>query len=150
MIVKPLDGRGGEGIFHVHEDDRNLVSILEQSDRASAPDPIMAQRYLPDVAPGRQAHPAPRRRAARRRAAGSRRARGAGPTSTSAAASAKADSTSADRRIVERVAPSLRRDGLFFVGIDVIGGCLTEINVTSPTGVQEINRLAGETRSLEG
>ena len=46
-----------------------------------------------------------------------------------------------DRRIVERLAPSLRRDGLFFVGIDVIGGRLTEVNVTSPTGVQEVNAL---------
>ena len=46
-----------------------------------------------------------------------------------------------DRRIIERIAPSLRRDGLFFVGIDVIGGRLTEVNVTSPTGVQEVNAL---------
>ena len=53
----------------------------------------------------------------------------------------------ADRRIVERIAPWLARDGLFFVGIDVIGGLLTEVNVTSPTGVQEINALEG--RSLE-
>ncbi len=52
-----------------------------------------------------------------------------------------------DLRIVERLAPSLRRDGLFFVGIDVIGGRLTEVNVTSPTGVQEINALDG--RRLE-
>ncbi len=49
----------------------------------------------------------------------------------------------ADRRIIERLAPLLRRDGLFFVGIDVIGGNLTEVNVTSPTGVQEINALEG-------
>ena len=54
----------------------------------------------------------------------------------------------ADRRIVERLAPSLRRDGLFFVGIDVIGGYLTEVNVTSPTGIQEINALDGS--HLEG
>jgi glutathione synthase len=52
-----------------------------------------------------------------------------------------------DRAIVERLAPSLRRDGLFFVGIDVIGGRLTEVNVTSPTGVQEIDTL--ESRNLE-
>jgi glutathione synthase len=49
-----------------------------------------------------------------------------------------------DRRIIQRLAPDLRRDGLFFVGIDVIGGYLTEVNVTSPTGVQEINALEGE------
>ena len=59
----------------------------------------------------------------------------------------KADLDADDRRIVERLAPSLRRDGLFFVGIDVIGGRLTEVNVTSPTGVQEINAL--EDRCLE-
>ena len=52
-----------------------------------------------------------------------------------------------DRRIIDRIAPSLRRDGLFFVGVDVIGGRLTEINVTSPTGVQEIDAL--ENRRLE-
>jgi glutathione synthase len=53
----------------------------------------------------------------------------------------------ADRRIVERIAPWLARDGLFFVGIDVIGGRLTEVNVTSPTGIQEIDAL--ETTRLE-
>jgi len=59
----------------------------------------------------------------------------------------------ADREIIEAVAPSLRRDGLFFVGIDVIGGYLTEVNVTSPTGVQEINAIENiclETRILDG
>jgi glutathione synthase len=58
-----------------------------------------------------------------------------------------------DRKIVERIAPALRRDGLFFVGIDVIGGYLTEINVTSPTGIQEANALDGvrlEARVLDG
>ena len=51
--------------------------------------------------------------------------------------------TDADRRIVERLAPRLKREGLYFVGIDVIGGYLTEVNITSPTGVQEINALEG-------
>ena len=49
--------------------------------------------------------------------------------------------SAADRRILQRVGPVLRKEGLFFVGIDVIGDCLTEINVTSPTGVQEVNAL---------
>ncbi len=48
-----------------------------------------------------------------------------------------------DRRIIERIAPRIRQDGLFFVGIDVIGGLLTEVNVTSPTGIQEMNALDG-------
>ena len=75
-----------------------------------------------------------------------RRARRA-RTCTSAASRWRRELDDADRRIVERIAPWLARDGLFFVGIDVIGGLLTEINVTSPTGVQEINALEG--RSLE-
>jgi glutathione synthase len=59
----------------------------------------------------------------------------------------RAELDDTDRRIIDRIAPSLRRDGLFFVGIDVIGGRLTEVNVTSPTGVQEIDTL--EDRCLE-
>ena len=55
----------------------------------------------------------------------------------------KTETTDADRRIIERLAPFLRREGLYFVGVDVIGGYLTEVNVTSPTGVQEVNALAG-------
>ena len=65
---------------------------------------------------------------------------------------ARASLDDADRRIIERLAPRLRQDGLFFVGIDVIGGLLTEVNVTSPTGLQEINALDGvrlEERILE-
>ena len=54
---------------------------------------------------------------------------------------AKSEIDEADRRIIARLAPALRRDGLFFVGLDVIGGMLTEVNVTSPTGIQEINAL---------
>jgi glutathione synthase len=66
---------------------------------------------------------------------------------------ARGDLDDADRRIIAALAPSLRRDGLFFVGIDVIGGRLTEVNVTSPTGVQEINTLDDtclEARILDG
>ena len=55
----------------------------------------------------------------------------------------KTDLDDDDKRIIETVAPRLRADGLYLVGIDVVGGCLTEVNVTSPTGVQEINRLNG-------
>ncbi len=151
MIVKPLGGRGGEGIFHVRNDDRNLFSILEQS-TAFETRRIMAQRYLPDVRRGDKRIllldgepigsvlrvPAERETRANlhvggRAALGSFGAR--------------------DLEIVERLAPSLRRDGLFFVGIDVIGGFLTEVNVTSPTGVQEINALEDvrlEARILDG
>jgi glutathione synthase len=145
MIVKPLDGCGGEGVFHVRTDDPNLNSILEQSTRFGTLR-VMAQQYLPDVRRGDKRIlildgepigavlrvPAEREFRANFHVGGT---------------AARADLDEDDRRITERIAPALRRDGLFFVGIDVIGGRLTEVNVTSPTGVQEINSLEG--RRLE-
>jgi glutathione synthase len=145
MIVKPLEGRGGEGIFHVRNDDRNLFSILEQSTRFETRR-VMAQQYIPEVRTGDKRVllvdgrpigavlrvPAERETRANFHVGGK-------------AASAELDAH--DERIIERLAPLLQRDGLFFVGIDVIGGLLTEVNVTSPTGVQEINAL--EDRCLE-
>lgn len=151
MIVKPLDGRGGEGIFHLHTGDRNLVSILEQS-TAFGTRPIMAQQYLPDVRKGDKrillVDGEPIGAVLRVPSETEHRANfhvGGSPE--------KSALDEGDRRIVERLAPSLRRDGLFFVGIDVIGGRLTEVNVTSPTGVQEINTLEGrrlEAQILDG
>jgi glutathione synthase len=151
MIVKPLGGRGGEGIFHLRHDDRNLFSILEQSTRFGTRR-VMAQRYLPAVRQGDKrillldGEPlgavlrVPREQETR-----SNLHVGGRPV--------RAALDDADRRIVATLAPALRRDGLFFVGIDVIGGFLTEVNVTSPTGVQEIDRLDGvclEARILDG
>jgi glutathione synthase len=141
MIVKPLDGRGGEGIFHVHHDDRNLFSILEQS-TAFGTRWTMAQRYLEAIRQGDKrillidGEPI----GALLRIPSDREIRanlhvGGRPD--------RAEVSDGDRAIIERIRPFLRRDGLFFVGIDVIGGLLTEINVTSPTGVQEINSLEG-------
>jgi glutathione synthase len=145
MIVKPLGGRGGEGIFHVRNDDRNLFSILEQSTRFGTLR-VMAQRYLPEVRSGDkrillvdgQALGALLRVPSERETRANLHVGGK---------AARAELDERDRHIVERLAPALRRDGLFFVGIDVIGGWLTEVNVTSPTGVQEINGLEG--RCLE-
>jgi len=143
MIVKPLDGRGGEGIFHVRNDDRNLFSILEQSTRFGTRR-VMAQAYLPEVRTGDKrillldGKPL----GALLRVPSSRETR-ANLHVGGRAAQASLDE--ADLEIVDRVAPWLERDGLFFVGIDVIGSRLTEINVTSPTGVQEINTLEGRT-----
>jgi glutathione synthase len=145
MVVKPLDGRGGEGVFHVRADDRNLNSILEQSTRFETLR-VMAQQYLPDVRRGDKRIlildgepigavlrvPAEREFRANFHVGG---------------VAARAELDEDDRRILERIAPALRRDGLFFVGIDVISGRLTEVNVTSPTGVQEVNNLEG--RRLE-
>jgi glutathione synthase len=150
MIVKPLDGRGGEGIFHVHNEDRNLFSILEQSTGFGSRR-VMAQRYLPEVRTGDKRIllvdgepigavlrvPAERETRSNLHVGGK---------------PAPGVLDEVDRRIVAALAPSLREDGLFFVGIDVIGGRLTEVNVTSPTGVQEINALDDtclETRILD-
>ncbi|MGH0035864.1 MAG: glutathione synthase [Myxococcota bacterium] len=141
MILKPLHGKGGEGIFHVHKDDRNLFSLIEQSTAFGAR-PVMAQRYLPAIREGDKRIlllegeflgavlrvPAEHEVRANLHVGGR---------------AAEAGLDAADRAILERVGPVLREEGLFFVGIDVIGGKLTEINVTSPTGVQEVNALEG-------
>jgi glutathione synthase len=141
MVVKPLDGRGGEGVFHVHAADRNRNSILEQA-TAFGSRRAMAQRYLPEVERGDKRIlllegevlgavlrvPSPEELRANLHVGGRAERTGV---------------TDADRRIVERIGPRLRADGLFFVGIDVIGDRLTEINVTSPTGIQEMGRLDG-------
>jgi glutathione synthase len=139
MIVKPLDGRGGEGIFHVRHDDRNLFSILEQATRFGSRR-TMAQRYLPEVRRGDKrillldGEPI----GALLRIPAESEVRANLHVGGRAVRTQLDDD---DRRIIGRIAPSLRRDGLFFVGIDVIGGRLTEVNVTSPTGVQEVNAL---------
>jgi len=150
MIVKPLAGKGGEGIFHLRHDDRNLFSILEQSTRFGS-QWVMAQRYLPEVRKGDKRiillEGEPLGALLRVPAEGETRANlHVGGRAVKTALDAD------DRRIVEAIRPALLRDGLFFVGIDVIGGKLTEINVTSPTGVQEINALDQttlETRVIE-
>jgi glutathione synthase len=151
MIVKPLHGKGGEGIFHLRRDDRNVNSILEQS-TAFETRWVMAQRYLPEVRRGDKRillldgefigavlRVPPEHEVRSNLHVGGRPER--------------AFLDDADRKIIETVAPALRRDGLFFVGIDVIGGYLTEVNVTSPTGVQEINAIEDvclEARILDG
>lgn len=139
MIVKPLDGKGGEGIFHLHAEDRNLSSILEQATRFGTR-AAMAQAYLPEIRTGDKRilllEGEPIGAVLRVPAEGESRA-----NLHVGGAAAKAPLDDDDRRIVSRVGPFLKEHGLFFVGIDVIGGRLTEINVTSPTGVQEIDAL---------
>ncbi len=139
MIVKPLYGRGGEGIFHLQRGDRNLASILEQSTRFGT-SLVMAQRYLPAVRAGDKRilllEGEPLGALLRVPSAGETRANlHVGGRAVRAALDEN------DRKIILALKPKLRELGLFFVGIDVIGGFLTEINVTSPTGVQEINLL---------
>ena len=139
MIVKPLDGKGGEGIFYLTSQDRNLNSILEQSTQFETR-AIMAQQYLPAIREGDKRIllldgdpigavlrvPAEFESRANLHVGGK---------------AVKASLDEADRRIIADIGPFLKQQGLFFVGIDVIGGLLTEINVTSPTGIQEINTL---------
>jgi glutathione synthase len=141
-VVKPLDGRGGEGVFHVHLKDRNLNSILEQSTRFGSRR-AMAQRYLPAVRDGDKRilllEGEPLGAVLRVPAESEIRA-----NLHVGGRAARAEVDARDREIIDRIGPRLREDGLFFVGIDVIGGFLTEVNVTSPTGIQEMGRIDGQ------
>ena len=139
MIIKPLDGCGGAGVFHIHRNDRNLNALLEIS-TANGRRPIMAQRYLSEIRHGDKrlivldGQPL----GAVLRVPRDDEHRGNIHVGGSVV---KAPITARDRSITDTLAPQLRRDGLYFVGLDIIGDWLTEINVTSPTGVQEINAL---------
>lgn len=139
MIIKPIDGHGGSGIFYVHREDRNLNSLLETATREGR-EAIIAQRYLPEVRQGDKRlivlNGAPL--GCTLRVPRSDEHRGnihVGGTCI------KAEVTPRDREICREVGPRLREEGLYFVGLDIIGDYLTEVNVTSPTGVQEINAL---------
>jgi len=141
MIVKPLDGAGGAGVFHLRRDDRNLNAILESSTHEGRR-LVMGQRYLPEIRQGDKrlivldGEPL----GAVFRVPREDETRGnihVGGTCH------KAEITARDQEIVSTLAPRLRADGLFFVGLDIIGDWLTEVNVTSPTGIQEINALDG-------
>ena len=139
MIVKPVDGHGGAGIFYVHRDDRNLNSILETSTKEGR-EPIIAQQYLPAVRQGDKRlivlNGEPLGCTLRVPRADEHRGNiHVGGTCV------KADITPRDREICDLVGPRLRQEGLYFVGLDIIGEHLTEVNVTSPTGVQEIDML---------
>ena len=139
MIVKPLDGKGGEGIFHLVDGDKNTTSILEQVTQFETRR-VMAQAYVPAIRKGDKRilllEGEPLGAVLRVPADAEVRA-----NLHVGARAEKAELTPSDLEIIRRVGPELRREGLFFVGIDVIGDRLTEINVTSPTGIQEINAL---------
>ena len=142
IIVKPLHGNGGAGVFHLRPGDENLNALLEMFGELWAREPMMVQRYLPEVQEGDKriilVDGEAAGAVARMPAAGEARANfHAGGTPR------KTDLTGRDREICEALGPVLRERGLVFVGIDVIGEWLTEINVTSPTGIQEIDRLDG-------
>ncbi|BFM05260.1 glutathione synthase [Halioxenophilus aromaticivorans] len=138
VIFKPLDGMGGSGIFHVREDGRNLGAILETL-TGHETQQIMAQKYLPEIKQGDKRilvvdGEAVPYALARIPAAGETRG------NLAAGGSGRPQPLSdRDWWIVEQVAPTLVEKGLLFVGLDVIGDYLTEINVTSPTCVREID-----------
>ncbi len=142
IVVKPLDGHGGEGIFYVREGDRNANVILETITNFGT-QYILAQKFIDEVRDGDKRiillNGDPLGAVLRvPRPGGEFRC-----NFHSGGSPEKSDLTDRDLEICEALAPRLREDGLYFVGIDVIGGYITEINTTSPTGVQEINRLNG-------
>jgi glutathione synthase len=141
IIVKPLFGNGGADVFHIGPDDENLSALLEMFTQKYR-EPIIVQRYLPEIRQGDKRIILVDGVAA----GGVARIPAAGDARANFHAGGKAQKTALTRRerdICDAIGPALRERGLIFVGIDVIGDHLTEINVTSPTGIQEINRLDG-------
>jgi glutathione synthase len=142
IIIKPLFGNGGAGVFHLRPDDENLNALIEMFTSMSR-EPIIIQRYLPEVRAGDKRIILVDGRAAgavtRVPAAGEARA-----NLHVGGRAVKTDLSPRDREICAAIGPELAARGLIFVGIDVIGDYLTEINVTSPTGLQEINRFDGK------
>jgi len=141
IILKPLFGNGGSGVFRVRKDDENFNAMLE-SFATFYREPIVVQRYLPEVrkgdkriilvdgeAVGAVTRVPPKGEARANLHVGGK--------------ATKTTLTARERDICAALGPELKARGLVFVGIDVIGNYLTEINVTSPTGIQEINRLDG-------
>jgi glutathione synthase len=142
IILKPLYGNGGAGVFHLRPEDDNLNALLEMFTTFYR-EPIMVQRYLPAVRQGDKRIILIDGEAA----GGVLRVPPEGEARANLHVGGKAMKTELTRRereICAALGPVLKDQGLIFVGIDVIGECLTEINVTSPTGIQEINRLDGK------
>lgn len=141
VILKPLYGNGGAGVFHSTRDDRNMTSLLEMFEQMFR-EPIIVQKYLPAVRKGDKRiilvdgdpvgaiNRVPAEHDARSNMHVGGRAE-------------PADLTDRDREICARIGPALRERGFLFVGIDVIGDVMTEINVTSPTGIREVRRFGG-------
>ncbi|MBW2280815.1 MAG: glutathione synthase [Deltaproteobacteria bacterium] len=141
MIVKPLDGCGGEGVFHLSSGDRNVRALLEMATGHGTVFQI-AQRYVPEIRAGDKRiillEGEPIGAVLRVPEAWETRA-----NFHVGGSAVRAEITDRDREICDRLRPSLLEHGIFFAGIDVIGDWLTEVNVTSPTGIREINALDG-------
>ena len=141
IIVKPLHGNGGAGVFFIKQDDQNLVSLLEMFEK-DFPEPFMIQKYLPDVRKGDKriiiidGEPV----------AGLNRIPAEGEARSNMHVGGRpelSELTEREKEICATIAPALKERDFIFVGIDVIGDFLTEINVTSPTGIREIQRFGG-------
>jgi glutathione synthase len=140
-ILKPLGNKAGEGILFLQSGDRNFNSIVELS-TLQGQVPVMVQNYLPQAKEGDKriillnGEPI---------GALNRLSSGSDFRNNMATGGTVAQTTIIPREqeICSHLAAKLRQDGLIFVGIDVIGGYLTEVNVTSPTGIREIDRLDG-------
>ncbi|HEX3429985.1 MAG TPA: glutathione synthase [Rhizomicrobium sp.] len=141
LVLKPLYGNGGAGVFRVKPDDENLSALLEVFTQIYR-EPIVVQKYIPEV-----------RRGDKRIilvdgdcAGAINRVPATGEARSNLHVGGRPESTTLsdrEREICDALGPELRKRGLIFAGIDVIGGYLTEINVTSPTGIQEVQRLGG-------
>lgn len=141
IILKPLYGNGGAGVFRLGPDDRNLASLHELFSGINR-EPLIAQKFLPAVSKGDKrvilVDGVP--------VGAINRVPQPGETRSNMHVGGRAEKvelTTRDREICERIGPTLRDNGQVFVGIDVIGDWLTEINVTSPTGIQELERFDG-------
>ena len=141
IIIKPLYGNGGAGVFRLPEADSNLAALHELFSQISR-EPMMVQKFVPDVSKGDKriilvdGEPA----------GAINRVPQAGETRSNMHVGGrpeKSELTGRDLEICARLGPTLRERGLIFTGIDVIGDYLTEINVTSPTGIQELERFDG-------
>ena len=139
IIVKPLYGNGGAGVFRLKEDDKNLTSLHEFFFNISS-EPLIAQAFLPDVKNGDKriilVDGSP--------VGAINRVPKAGEIRSNMHVGGKAEPaklSQRDREICRAIGPTLKSKGQVFVGIDIIGDYLTEINVTSPTGIQELERF---------
>ncbi len=141
IIIKPLFGNGGAGVFLLKKDDMNFTSLLEMFDQQFR-EPLIVQRYLSEVRGGDKRiilvdgepvgaiNRVPAEDDARSNMHVGGRAE-------------HTDLTDREREICERIAPTLKEQDFIFVGIDVIGDYMTEINVTSPTGIREVKKFSG-------
>lgn len=140
IVVKPLFGNGGLGVFHIRPDDENFNALLEMFQGLYPREPLMIQAYVAAVREGDKriilVDGEPVGAINRVPAAGESRS-----NMHVGGQAVRSTLTEREKEICDTIGPELKARGLVFVGIDVIGGLLTEINVTSPTGLQEINRF---------